>query len=275
MLIISQIKSKSHWNSFHCTKLWDRRHKNFSNFIFWKCNQIFVSGKCYFFSSIILEYFWFLNLISPRFVRTTEDKNMAWTVTWEEWDFCAHERKYTAHMLGLLVSTRVYTFLYSSRFLLLIQLFYYIFLLTFKKISIFQYFYFLFFFFNFVYRPTISNPNNSYKIINPKGIDGVTDLQKAAQIILESTGLDPESYRIGNTKACVYSLRFKFKFKEIKLIVEYFAPLTEYQSWCSFLHYPPPVLCYKIFIFLWIHNSNHSDRRLVVMFIVAFEYDIG
>lgn len=29
----------------------------------------------------------------------------------------------------------------------------------------------------------------------------MTDLQKVAKIILESTGLDPESYRLGNSKA--------------------------------------------------------------------------
>lgn len=52
--------------------------------------------------------------------------------------------------------------------------------------------------------------NFSYKILNPKGIDGVADLQKAAKIILESTGLDEETYRIGNTKACPIKIIFFF-----------------------------------------------------------------
>lgn len=41
----------------------------------------------------------------------------------------------------------------------------------------------------------------SYLILNPGGVAGVTDLKKAAEVILISTGLDPETYRIGNTKA--------------------------------------------------------------------------
>lgn len=40
-----------------------------------------------------------------------------------------------------------------------------------------------------------------YKILAAQAIAGVNDLQKVAKIILESTGLDPESYRLGNTKA--------------------------------------------------------------------------
>lgn len=45
--------------------------------------------------------------------------------------------------------------------------------------------------------------NRSYLILNPGGVAGVKDLKKAAEVILESTGLDPENYRIGNTKAWI------------------------------------------------------------------------
>lgn len=58
------------------------------------------------------------------------------------------------------------------------------------------------------------NPETySYKILASEAIAGMDDLQKAAKIILESTGLDPDSYRLGNTKACVhiYSLCFRSK----------------------------------------------------------------
>lgn len=41
----------------------------------------------------------------------------------------------------------------------------------------------------------------SYKILCSKAVEAEPDLKKAAQLILETTGLDPESYRIGNTKA--------------------------------------------------------------------------
>lgn len=58
--------------------------------------------------------------------------------------------------------------------------------------------------------PTASNlyPTSSYKpcsylILNPGGVAGVKDLKKAAEVILQSTGLDPENYRIGNTKAWI------------------------------------------------------------------------
>lgn len=44
-------------------------------------------------------------------------------------------------------------------------------------------------------------PQHRYKILAAQAIAGVTDPQKVAKIILESTGLDPESYRLGNSKA--------------------------------------------------------------------------
>lgn len=41
----------------------------------------------------------------------------------------------------------------------------------------------------------------SYKILNPKGVDAEKHPQKIAQAILDVSGLDPELYRLGNTKA--------------------------------------------------------------------------
>lgn len=50
------------------------------------------------------------------------------------------------------------------------------------------------------------NPNKyknkySYQLLASQAIAGLTDLQKIAKIILESTGLDPEQYRLGHSKA--------------------------------------------------------------------------
>ncbi|XP_022228091.2 myosin heavy chain, muscle isoform X14 [Drosophila obscura] len=39
-----------------------------------------------------------------------------------------------------------------------------------------------------------------YQILNPAGIVGVEDAKKCGSILLESTGLDPDMYRIGHTK---------------------------------------------------------------------------
>lgn len=127
--------------------------------------------------------------------------------------------KWKRHTILLGATTRVYSFLIVGA----ITANYFTIILY----NNFQFSFFYFFFFSFstfFTTPTISAPNNSYKIINPKGIEGVTDLQKAAQIILETTGLDPESYRIGNTKACVTVFFLLFKFKE-KLIIR-IIPLT-------------------------------------------------
>lgn len=42
-----------------------------------------------------------------------------------------------------------------------------------------------------------------YKILAPAAVDKVaSDPKKAAEAILESTGLDPDQYRLGHTKAC-------------------------------------------------------------------------
>lgn len=51
-------------------------------------------------------------------------------------------------------------------------------------------------------------PPCSYLILNPGGVAGVADLKKVAELILVSTGLEAETYRIGNTKA--RSLQFLY-----------------------------------------------------------------
>ncbi|KAI5719923.1 hypothetical protein M8J76_016683 [Diaphorina citri] len=39
-----------------------------------------------------------------------------------------------------------------------------------------------------------------YKILNPKAVDNASDIKQAASAILESTGLDPDQFRLGHTK---------------------------------------------------------------------------
>ena len=47
-----------------------------------------------------------------------------------------------------------------------------------------------------------------YKILAPAAVDKVaSDPKKAAEAILESTGLDPDQYRLGHTKACYAPIR--------------------------------------------------------------------
>lgn len=42
---------------------------------------------------------------------------------------------------------------------------------------------------------------SSYKILNPAEVAKQTDPKKCAEAILDATGLDPELYRLGHTKA--------------------------------------------------------------------------
>lgn len=56
---------------------------------------------------------------------------------------------------------------------------------------------------NLFYQSNLTNPINkiSYKILDPKAVSHLTDPIKIAPIILDSTKLDPELFRLGNTKA--------------------------------------------------------------------------
>lgn len=45
----------------------------------------------------------------------------------------------------------------------------------------------------------------SYKILAPQAVDKETDPKKIAQVILDASALDVESYRLGHTKACLVS----------------------------------------------------------------------
>jgi myosin heavy subunit len=41
-----------------------------------------------------------------------------------------------------------------------------------------------------------------YQILDPKKVKGVEDLKEASGMLLETSALDPELYRLGHTKVC-------------------------------------------------------------------------
>lgn len=47
---------------------------------------------------------------------------------------------------------------------------------------------------------------NRYQILNPRGIKGVEDAKKASKILIESTELNEDLYRLGHTKAWLSSI---------------------------------------------------------------------
>lgn len=49
-----------------------------------------------------------------------------------------------------------------------------------------------------------SPPSTSYQILCPKALVGISDAKKAAGIILDSTGLADDAFRLGNTKAWTF-----------------------------------------------------------------------
>lgn len=64
------------------------------------------------------------------------------------------------------------------------------------------------FIYHFTSLLSISLTTISYQILNPKGIKGVDDTKKSSKILLESTELDQDQYRLGNTKACYHNKSF-------------------------------------------------------------------
>lgn len=59
------------------------------------------------------------------------------------------------------------------------------------------------------------NDTYSYQILNPKGIKGIEDPKKCTKILIESTELAEDQYRLGNTKA-----RYIFSFYTHKIYFE-------------------------------------------------------
>jgi myosin heavy subunit len=65
----------------------------------------------------------------------------------------------------------------------------------------------------------------SYKILNPKEVDQVGDPKKCGAVILDKVALDPELYRLGNTKACPF-LEKKILFIYCYESLSFFCTLT-------------------------------------------------
>lgn len=54
------------------------------------------------------------------------------------------------------------------------------------------------------YTTRVCCPECSYQILAPSQIKDLTDPQKIAGILLATTGLDEDLFRLGNTKACTH-----------------------------------------------------------------------
>lgn len=77
--------------------------------------------------------------------------------------------------------------------------------------------------FVFLCPPAMPVYPSRYKILAPAAVDKVaSDPKKAAEAILESTGLDPDQYRLGHTKACYAPQLERDRIRFSKLI--YLAP---------------------------------------------------
>lgn len=86
-----------------------------------------------------------------------------------------------------------------------------------------------------------------YKILAPAAVDKVaSDPKKAAEAILESTGLDPDQYRLGHTKACYVPIR------ERSILEAYLAP-------DSSNHYDRAQYAQRAFL-LYNHCINSIDN---------------
>lgn len=65
------------------------------------------------------------------------------------------------------------------------------------------------------------NDTYSYQILNPKGIKGIEDPKKCTKILIESTELAEDQYRLGNTKArnifSLYTQKLYFEQKQMQI----------------------------------------------------------
>lgn len=65
------------------------------------------------------------------------------------------------------------------------------------------------------------NDTYSYQILNPKGIKGIEDPKKCTKILIESTELAEDQYRLGNTKArnifSLYTQKIYFEQKQMQM----------------------------------------------------------
>lgn len=65
------------------------------------------------------------------------------------------------------------------------------------------------------------NDTYSYQILNPKGIKGIEDPKKCTKILIESTELAEDQYRLGNTKArnifSFYTPKIYFEQKQMQM----------------------------------------------------------
>lgn len=90
------------------------------------------------------------------------------------------------------------------------------------------------------------NDTYSYQILNPKGIKGIEDPKKCTKILIESTELAEDQYRLGNTKArnifsfYTQKLYFEQKQMQIQKTLSSMAPKLmsrhAYTNTCTYTH---------------------------------------
>jgi hypothetical protein len=82
----------------------------------------------------------------------------------------------------------------------------------------------------------------SYKILNPKAVELEKDPKKIAGVILDAVKLDPESFRLGNTKACnpVSFCLIKRRILDVFLFCDLFLSNPHYH--CKYKEWKFPIL---------------------------------
>lgn len=71
-------------------------------------------------------------------------------------------------------------------------------------------------------------PNISYQILCPKQLQGVNDPKKCADLILQSTGLADDAFRLGNTKAW-------FQYHLVEIRAQLLHKKSSYNRACEFI----------------------------------------
>lgn len=97
------------------------------------------------------------------------------------------------------------------------------------------------------------SPTRSYQILNPKDISGMDDPKKCTKILIESTSLDPDLYRLGHTKAWVFLLFRKHYLK--KYFFTFLTVRNPYCKKCFLLSFWIPIW-YVCECNIFTHNSS-------------------
>lgn len=107
-------------------------------------------------------------------------------------------------------------------------------------------------------QPNTTLSTTSYKILDPKAVSHLTDPMKIAPIILDSSKLDPELFRLGNTKAWSYYDYIRLIFDVWTKFIMDFRSLT-WSNCDEYLKNPP---YFSIDLSNW-RSTNEHDRSAI------------